>query len=633
MLRIKIAVSNLALLAVLTAGAHAAPVTLQDAVKQAIVSNPDVQARWHDFTASREEQDVARGGYYPRVDLSMGVGRENLSAPNQPSTEYNRRGATLSLNQMLYDGFSTREEVARLAYAKLTRYYELLDATESTALDATKAYLDVLRYRELSRLAQENLAQHDQYFKQIQQRTQAGVGRRVDLEQAGGRLALAQSNLLTEISNLHDVSARYLRIVGDLPPGDMIVPALLDQGIPPSIEAALKLAYQGSPAFNAAIENVRSAQAASRGKRANFQPRVDLRASKDLGYNVNGIEGKRDDELIELVLNYNLFKGGSDKAQARQYIERLEQARDLRDKACRDLRQTLSIAYKDIRNLSRQLGYLDQHQLSIAKAREAYRKQFDIGQRTLLDLLDTENEYFQARRAYANAQYDHALAYARTLEGMGTLLQTLQVGRDGMPTLQELGQDRTEVDAASQCPAAAPETEPADDLMTPRDLEAAVPLPAANLQPVAPPQPAAPPPETVQQALAGWAAAWSAKDFPRYRGYYAKTFAPEDGQPIERWASARAARLAKPGAITVGVDGLKVDTPAADRAVTEFKQSYASADYRDETQKRLEWVREGDRWKIQREQTLTPPKVTVPQSIKPAKKKKSGAKPKDCVCD
>jgi len=67
----------------------------------------------------------------------------------------------------------------------------------------------VLRYRELSTLAQENFAQHEQVFNQIQQRVQAGVGRRVDLEQAGGRLALAQSNLLTDASNLHDVSARY----------------------------------------------------------------------------------------------------------------------------------------------------------------------------------------------------------------------------------------------------------------------------------------------------------------------------------------------------------------------------------------------------------------------------------------
>lgn len=186
----------------------------------------------------------------------------------------------------------------------------MLDASETAALEAaTRVYLDILRYRELSRLAQENFTQHDQLFNQIQERVQAGVGRRVYFEQAGGRLALAQSNMLTEASNLHDVSARYQRIVGALPPGEMIAPELLKQGIPPNIEEALKLAYQGSPAFNAAIESVRAAQAEAHSRQANFMPRVDLRARKDVAYNSNGSVGRRDEEVIEVVLNYNLFRG------------------------------------------------------------------------------------------------------------------------------------------------------------------------------------------------------------------------------------------------------------------------------------------------------------------------------------
>jgi len=100
---------------------------------------------------------------------------------------------------------------------------------------------------------------------------------------------------------------------------------------------------------------------------------------------------------------------------------------------------------QDIHNLSRQLGFLDQHQLAIEKAREAYRKQFDIGQRSLLDLLDTENEYFQARRAYVNATYEHAIAHARTLaawaiccppcRSVGTACQRQELGQtDGKST-------------------------------------------------------------------------------------------------------------------------------------------------------------------------------------------------------
>ena len=627
--RRKIGLSLIVMSLLLSAPAAAqAPITLQDAVKNAIASNPEVQARWHTFLSSQYEQDVARGGYFPRVDLTTGIGRESLTQPNLPTSTLTRRGAALSLNQMIYDGFSTRNEVAKLAYAKLVRYYEVLNATESTALETTQAYFDVLRYRELSKLAQENYAQHEQVFNQIQQRVQAGVGRRVDFEQAGGRLALAQSNMITEASNLNDVSARYLRIVGELPPGEMLAPGLLKQGIPASVEEALKLAYQGSPAFNAAIENVRSAQAEARGRQANFHPRVDLRARKDIAYNNNGVSGQRDDQVVELVLNYNLFKGGADQAQSRQYAERLNVSKDLREKACRDVRQTLSIAYNDIKNLTRQLGFLDQHQLSIEKAREAYRKQYDIGQRTLLDLLDTENEYFQARRAYVNATYAHAIAHARTLAGMGNLLSALQVGRDNLPTLKELGQDRWEVDPASQCPAVAPVIAVASDILIPRKVEAA---PGKSIEPL----PVAAPLETLPQALAGWAAAWSSKDFPRYRGFYAKNFTPEGGLPLAQWASERAVRLSKPGNITVGVSDLKVSTPDANKGITDFKQTYTSANYRDEVDKRMEWVREGNRWKIQREQVLTTTKASVSDLVEPTKKKNKRAKKtaKSCACD
>ena len=604
------------------------PATLQDAVKKAIVSNPEVQARWHTFLSSQHEQDVARGGYLPRVDLQTGIGRENLTQPSLPTTHFTRRGAVLTLNQMIYDGFATRDEVARLAYSKLVRYYEVLDASESTALDVVRAYSDVLRQRELFVLAQDNLVQHEQVFNQIQERVQAGVGRRVDLEQAGGRMALAQSNLLTESSNLHDVSARYQRIVGELPLGEMIAPELLKQGIPPTVEEALKLAYQGSPAFNAAIENVRAAQAEARGRQANFQPRVDLRASKDIAFNDNGVAGRRNDQVVELVLNFNLFKGGSDRALTRQYAERLAQSKDLRDKTCRDVRQTLAIAFNDIHNLSRQLGFLDQHQLAIEKAREAYRKQFDIGQRTLLDLLDTENEYFQARRAYVNATYEHAIAHARTLAGMGSLLTALQVGRDGMPTAQELGQDRQEVDPDSQCPAEAPLVT-ASLGPTPRKIEASLPKPAEPQ-----PSPQIQAPETVQQALSGWAAAWSSRDFPRYRTYYAKTFTPEDGRSFEQWASERAISLGKPGDITFGISNLKVGTPSPEKATTEFSQAYTSANYSDVVPKRIEWVREGNRWKIQREQVVGTPTVSLPQLIKPRSKKRHVAKRRNnCACN
>lgn len=444
--------------AIQAAPVQAAPDALRDAARKAVVSNPEVQARWHAFRAAEAERDVARGGYLPEIDVIGSVGRERLKRPQEDADTYTHRNATLSLNQMVYDGFFTRSEVSRLGYARLVRYYELVDAAEGAALEAVRAYADVLRYRELARLAQDNYVQHRQVHDQIGERADAGVGRRVDLEQASGRLALAESNLLTETSNLYDVSARYLRVIGEDPAA--VLPPLgerLGAGeMPADINAALREALNLSPMLNAAVENVRAGQAEIEARRAAYHPRVDLRARQALDRNLDGVSGNTREGVVELVMSYNIFRGGSDDARMRQAAEGLNQAKDLREKACRDLRQTLSIAYNDSQRLKEQLGYLDQHQLSIAKAREAYRRQFDIGQRTLLDLLDTENEYFQARRAYVNAVYDQRIAEARTLAGIGRLMPALEVAREDLPSGPALGQDRAGIDPESVCPPDAP---------------------------------------------------------------------------------------------------------------------------------------------------------------------------------
>jgi adhesin transport system outer membrane protein len=352
---------------------------------------------------------------------------------------------------MLFDGFATRSEIKRLSYAQRVRYFEMLDISESTALEAARAYIDVLRYRTLHKLAQDNYVKHRMVYDQIQERVKSGVGRKVDLETASGRLALAESNLLTEASNLHDVSSRYQRVVGSLPPADMAAPDLAKLAMPGNSKDALLSAYQKHPSIAAAQENIVATQAELEGRKSKFMPRVDLRAGKVMGWDLDGIDGKSDTANIELLLNYNLYNGGIDKAAERQFWERVNVAKDMRDKSCRDVRQTMSIAYNDVARLGEQLTYLDQHRLAVEKSREAYQKQFDIGQRTLLDLLDTENEYFQAERAYVIAEYDRTLAYGRTQAAMGTLLSGIGLQRLDTPELKD-SKETAEFDPYSICP-------------------------------------------------------------------------------------------------------------------------------------------------------------------------------------
>ncbi len=441
------------------ASAQALPEPMLAAARKAVVSNPEVQARWRNFTGAQAERDVARAGYKPSVDLTLGVGHEKTKDPLPVGRrEYDRSGGQLSLTQMLFDGFYTPSEVKRLGYAELTRYYELLEATESIALEAVRAYADVTRYSELVEEAKANYVEHKLTAQQIEERSAAGVTRRVDLDQAIGRLALAESNLLTEISNLHDVSARYQRIMGEMPAKNLapLPESTQLSGIPPTMAEAMQKGLPNSPTINAAYENVRASKEQIESSKAGYWPRVDFRVRQSWGRNIDGVSGNSKDTVAEVLLNYNLYRGGADAARERQAVEYKYQARDLQEKACRDVRQTLAIAYNDVVRLREQLGYLDQHRLSTEKAREAYRQQFDIGQRTLLDLLDTQNEYFEASRAYTNARYNEFVAQARTLASMGQLTSALSVNRPDQPSLEQIGQDRTTLPPEELCPFDTP---------------------------------------------------------------------------------------------------------------------------------------------------------------------------------
>ena len=441
------------------APAAALPPALVEAVRAAIVNNPEVQARWHAFTAADAQKDVAAAGWRPSVDLSLGVGRQHkVDPPGSPEERFNRSAATLTLTQMLFDGFFTRSEVQRLSYAKLTRYYELLEAAENVALEAVRAYADVARYSALVEEAKANYVEHKLTAQQIEERVKAGVSRRVDMDQATGRLALAESNLLTEISNLHDVSARYQRILGVKPPATL--PPLRDglrlADLPATMGDAMRTGLPASPTINAAYENVRALRQEIETRKSAYWPRVDFRIRQTWGRDIDNVNGRTRDLTAEVVLNYNLYRGGADQAREKQAVELHKQARDLQEKACRDVRQTLAIAYNDVVRLREQLGYLNQHRLSTEVAREAYRQQFDIGQRTLLDLLDTQNEYFEASRAYINAQYNEFVAQARTLASMGRLTGVLGVSRPDQPSAAEAGQDRGELPPEELCPYDSP---------------------------------------------------------------------------------------------------------------------------------------------------------------------------------
>jgi adhesin transport system outer membrane protein len=208
---------------------------------------------------------------------------------------------------------------------------------------------------------------------------------------------------------------------------------VLKTGMPTNANDAVQQAVARSPAVAATIENLRAARAGEQVRRSALQPRVEARARVGGGKNYGGMDGRQGDAAVELVLNWNLFDGGASQARVREQTNSVAQAMALRDQACREVRQTAAIAYNDASKLMNQVNTLARNSAAIERARQAYRQQFEIGQRSLLDLLNAENEAYTARRALTNAVFDRALAHARTLAATHQLSVQLELARDLVP--------------------------------------------------------------------------------------------------------------------------------------------------------------------------------------------------------
>lgn len=576
---------------------------LKAAVEKAILENPEVKVKHNNLLAITNEQAAAEGGWRPRIDLEATGGEKSIFSPGMKSDKgYSNTSATLQLRQTLFDGFATSTDVRRLGHSRMAAYYDLLATSDNIGLEAARAYLDVQRYRELVDLAKENYANHSDVYTRLESRVKAGVGRRVDLEQASGRLALAESNWLTEASNLHDVTARYQRLVGELPAQTLTDAPNLAPFLP-GREDYVANTVRGNPEFLSAVSNLRAFRADAQFRKSANYPTLELRASQSVETNRSAVSGDYRDSAIQLVLNYNLYRGGTDQARIRQYVDKLNATYDLRDKVCRDVRQTALIAFNDVSKLESQIAFLSQHELSTSKAREAYRQQFDIGQRSLLDLLDTENEYFQSRRALVNAEYDLSLAKARVLGANGTLLSALKLRPIETQAPDQPGGTETDDDAMQCVSGLAPQVLLDKASLPAPTLAAAAPAPAPVPAPA--PAPAAPASQALCDAVAPsvekWITAWNSKDLKGYLSAYADNFVPAQGLSRTQWENLRTKRVGKQGGISTV---LKNITPAQCNGKTtevSFTQEYGSEDYRDTVEKTLSMEYVGGAWRILKE--------------------------------
>jgi len=412
--------------------AQAQAMSLTQAIQNTIENHPEISASLNNRLAADEEHNIAKGGYLPSVDVIAGYGRQRTDSPTtrafdgHNSETLNYTQSELRLRQMLFDGFNTPNEVGRTEAVVNSRAYYAQGTSQSLALRAIEVYLDVLKRRELVTLARNNLQAHQRINDQINLRSQRGVGTNADSDQSRARLALAQNNLQTAEVDLADAEANFFSAVGHLP-DELESPPSIKGEVPSSLVEARQSMLLNNPYLKSAQADVQAAEKQYEIAKSPFYPRFDAELAVGANDNLQGEEGHDNQWRAGVVMNYNLFNGNRDKARMRADSYRIGQSMDIRNNALRMLNENMSLAWNALNNARLQTPVAREYAESTRRVRTAYRDQFGLGQRTLLDLLDSENELYNANRRYTEVLFTEEFAMYRVLASEGELLRQQHV--------------------------------------------------------------------------------------------------------------------------------------------------------------------------------------------------------------
>lgn len=396
--------------------------TLTEAITEVMQTNPQVRSQVFNRLARDEEVSQAKGGYFPTLDVEGAVGWADYQEPDVGAVD--PWEANISVRQNVFRGMATMNEVKRQKARVNSSAYRLQGVSENLALRTASAYLEVLRNEEIKKLAGENLLTHQRIADQVALRSKSGVGSQADAEQVQSRLSLAQSNVVVTETNLIDARTNYYALVGHLP-GDLTRPVAPDGWMPPSLEDAEKIALEEHPTLKSAHSDLKARKHQEKVAASPYYPVLDLELDQNWSEDTSYSEERVESTVAMVRLRYNLFNGFKDKSRKLETKQLVGEAREIKNNTSRQVVESLRLSWMSYQAVLDREEYVKLYVESSQATADSYSKQFDLGKRTLLDVLDTEAELIQAKKDLIDVTYDGLYSQYRILNGMGRLVNTL----------------------------------------------------------------------------------------------------------------------------------------------------------------------------------------------------------------
>lgn len=405
-----------------SAYAQNAPTTLQAVMQVVNGGHPAVSAARYDEQATAEMSPQAKAGSLPTVNglANVYTGRSEtngVAVGNSATT----KEVGVTVEQPLYRGGRTDAEIAR-AKAMDNDARARLSASEQRALlDATTAYLDVLRDTELYNLATQNLGRLQQEVQATEARLQAGDVTATDLHQAQARVSRAWAEYVAAMGSLNASRARFESTTGITMPGALSYPEP-----PANLPSSLSQAAMDGDTISPDVQQAIAMHEASRHNidvaKSDLRPQVTLFASYDYQRDPQpGILDKAEEKLLGVRARMPFYEGGLLRSKVRQagYIANRDEARikDVRRVVQENITQSWAQMIAAKAEYTARVGEAD----ITRTASDGVREEARLGERTVLDILDAEQEVLEAQAALVRARHDFVLSSYTLAYNLGKL--------------------------------------------------------------------------------------------------------------------------------------------------------------------------------------------------------------------
>lgn len=439
--------------------APASALTLEDAIIYVLETNPDIQAAESNKQAIEFELDRAKAFRTPKFSLEGWAGSSRDFGYSEAAADDAIEGYELSarITQTLFDGWETRSEIERQAYRIDAAALRVLERSEFLALEATRLYADVLRMRQQVSLARENIGYHRDVVGRLRGAFENGVVGPGDVLQGEERLLVAEDVLLEFELELADTEALFLEVVGIAPEGLGSVPSIAG-AVPGSLDQALSIARRTNPQIRFLQADVGAAEAQARRVAHNRFPTLDLEIEGRYGEDVEGFEGRVNELKGGLRLRYE-FQGGANRADRQEQVRRINESRAQLLSQTRLVEREMRQSWNTMVKVRERAAVLESQVGELRDLRDAYETEFQVGTRSLLDVLNTQNALVRAQVNLINMRSLNTYIKYRVLAASGVLLPTLGIeppedakpyaGKANNVTPVSAGEDRQRFDARS----------------------------------------------------------------------------------------------------------------------------------------------------------------------------------------